>query len=201
MTRTTSVARALTVVALTFGVLSCSSSDGQESTRVEETEVNLGPGSGSEQAAGDYRPLGAEKNNAWVRKMVDCLNDGGFKAEAFESSPGIMGFQQAGQAQQQASAWSNGIDSCQTKVGKPPELPRFTDSQLSNLYDFYLRQKDCLVGEGYTISDPPSRDTFVNTYYSSDPWGPYADIGRVSPTTMADLESKCPQQPTAEDVN
>lgn len=203
MTGPNSITRVLVFVALVFGALSCSSSDGQESPATsEDANVDLGPGpAGSQQPAGEYRPIGAEESNAWVRKMVDCLNQGGFKAEAFESSPGIMGFQQAGQAQQQADAWSAGIAKCQERVGDPPEIPRFDDAQLSNLYDFYLRQADCMESQGYTISEPPSRDTFVSTYYSGDPWGPYSDIGQVSPTTMSELERVCPQQPTAEDVN
>lgn len=171
------------------------------------TKVSLGTASSSPngssgspgETGGDYKPIGAEANNSWVRKMVDCLHEAGFSAEAFESSQGLLGFQNTA-ATQQVEAWSKGIARCETKVGAAPELPRFTPEQLGRLYDFYVRQRDCLTVEGFTISEPPSRDTFVATYYSSDPWGPYADVGRISPTTLSELETKCPQQPTAEDL-
>lgn len=181
----------------------CSSSDTSE--RDDPTDINLGTTSPSPTnadsggTATDYTPIGAEENNAWVRKMVDCLQQAGFSAKAFESSQGMLGFQNTA-ATQQADAWSKGITRCETQVGAAPELPRFTTEQLGRLYDFYLRQMDCLTAEGFTISEPPSRDTFVATYYSSDPWGPYADVGRISPTTLSELETKCPQQPTAEDL-
>lgn len=184
----------------------CSASDTSE--RDGSNDVSLGtassiPTSGSPDNsstnAEDYQPIGAEENNAWVRKMVDCLQAAGFSAKAFDSSQGMLGFQNTA-ATQQADAWSKGISRCETKVGSAPELPRFTPEQLGLLYDFYLRQMDCLTGEGFTISEPPSRDTFVATYYSSDPWGPYADVGRISPTALSELETKCPQQPTAADL-
>lgn len=199
------MATPVAVVVMAVLATACSPSAPSAPTDVA-SEVDLGTdpagNSGAESGDGgeDFKPIGAEENNDWVRKMVDCLNGAGFSAEAFEGSQGILGFQNTGGTQEQVSAWSKGITRCEAKVGKAPEIPRFTADQLAHLYDFYVSQRDCLTSEGLTISGPPSRETFVETYYSSDPWGPYADVDRVSPTTLSELEDKCPQQPSAQDL-
>jgi hypothetical protein len=200
VTRASSVAVALTAATVLFGTLSCSSNDEQGSSPTTEgSELDLGPAPAG--GAGDAKAIGADENNAWVRKMVDCLKRDGFNAETTEGTQGILGFQQVGGATEQVEAWSKGLTSCQGEVGDPPEIPHWTDAQLSNLYDFFVKQKECLESNGHSITDPPSRETWIDTYYSGDPWGPYADIDRLSPTALAELEAACPQLPTAEDVN
>lgn len=196
------------LAALVVVVSACSAAD-SSGTQDDSSEVGLGTTDSTGSAGSatdtegegvDYKPIGAEENNAWVRKMVDCLKEAGFSAEAFESTQGMLGFQNTGGTAEQVSAWSRGINRCQSDVGAAPEIPRFTPEEIGHLYDFYLRQKDCLTAQGYTISEPPSRETYVATYYSSDPWGPYADVDRISPTALSELEAKCPQQPTADDL-
>ncbi len=84
---------------------------------------------------------------------------------------------------------------CPEQVGGAPSTPPLTDERLSKLYDFLLDQRDCLIAEGYSIAEPPSRETFISGYTSGSPWIPYTELPVLGAEEFFELEKKCPQSP------
>lgn len=58
-------------------------------------------------------------------------------------------------------------------------------------YEFLLALRDCVIGEGYPVGDPPSKDAFVESQGAI--WHPYEDMDTVPPVELARLEEACPQ--------
>ena len=62
------------------------------------------------------------------------------------------------------------VAACRTRL----KLPEF-DSRPRSGWRWYTpvrsRWRDCLIAEGYTVSEPPSLDTFIESHFTSNgPW-------------------------------
>ncbi len=73
--------------------------------------------------------------------------------------------------------------------------PVATPELTSAFYDFLLELGSCLEGEGYEVSEPPSRDLFVES--RGEAWHPYEAIveSGLSPLTINQIEEVCPSVP------
>ncbi len=71
----------------------------------------------------------------------------------------------------------------------PPRVP--TAEELLDRYEFLLEMKTCLEAEGYDISEPPSRDSFVDATGAN--WYPFAEIAPTDEAEWSRLNERCPQ--------
>jgi hypothetical protein len=68
---------------------------------------------------------------------------------------------------------------CADEVGPPPIRPP-DEIDARHMYDLALRQAQCLRDLGLDVSEPPSRESWVDTFLAGDPpWTPYD--GRTMP--------------------
>lgn len=119
---------------------------------------------------------------------VQCVQDHGFAVSLIPPGDGIS-FQSVPPDQNQLAGQY--LDACTTGLNLP-EYEQASAEQLEVVYHYYLTLRDCLIAEDYTVSEPPSLDAFVDSYYSdTGPWTPYANV--VSDWEAIQL--KCPQSP------
>jgi hypothetical protein len=91
----------------------------------------------------------------------------------------------------QMDQYSEDLHSCLAKTGfDVPSDP--TDSQLSALYEGEIDARECLIGEGYSIPEMPSEETFVSTYGTLDAWDVQSYITLPSQADYDKLYAACP---------
>lgn len=79
---------------------------------------------------------------------------------------------------------------CQERAGPFPKPAPITRAEYSALYDLNLAAKRCLEAQGVAVSDPPSREKYVEDSLNSTdgPWSPFDDD-----RTAFDHIETCPQ--------
>lgn len=81
-----------------------------------------------------------------------------------------------------------------------PFEPRFnqelSEEQITEIYEYYAGPLTaCLQDAGYEISEAPSKNTFVEGYYTApDLWNPFADVV-ASAEKSNELHRTCPAYP------
>jgi hypothetical protein len=71
------------------------------------------------------------------------------------------------------------------------------NEQLEFLYDYQTGElTECLRAHGIHVDEPPSLQTFIETYLEPDSWNPYNDVdsGLVA-NDWNELNAECPQVP------
>lgn len=88
----------------------------------------------------------------------------------------------------------DGLDAaCVTEIGPPPAAPPASEALLIGMYELLLVQADCLRDLGHVVSDPPSRDEWVETYGPAS-WSPLGDVYAGNPAGLdPDPAQQCPQ--------
>ncbi|WP_157519089.1 hypothetical protein [Modestobacter sp. Leaf380] len=119
--------------------------------------------------------------------VADCLLEQGFDtAEIIDS----------GLPSDQVAAYNLAEYVCAASYPINPDfMGAYTDRQISIQYDWTVDSViPCLRAEGYTISDPPSREVFIETY-TTDPFYPFAELFdlQLSNAEWNALEVRCPQ--------
>lgn len=85
-----------------------------------------------------------------------------------------------------------GLDAgCLDEVGEPPPAPPVTEQFLRGWYVLLVEQAQCLRAAGFTVSDPPGMQEYVENY-SGDSWYPLVDILKTHGDISA-AEAACPQ--------
>lgn len=65
------------------------------------------------------------------------------------------------------------MQDCTDELG-PPSLRPADEADARHMYELVLRQARCLSNLGFDVSDPPSEDSWVDTFLAEDPpWTPY----------------------------
>lgn len=170
-------ALALMVVALTLA--SCGGS-------TTATSSTLAPISGF----GDFSSVRyAEVDwEAVTSALVACMNTQGWVLEL----DGPTAIRMPDIPSEQAERMEADFDAC--TVGPripPPELPN--EAEIGRIYDDLLLTKACLETLGYSIEEPPTRETFTDQY-ATGPWHPYLSLPpSLSPGELKAVEAKCPQ--------
>jgi hypothetical protein len=73
-------------------------------------------------------------------------------------------------------------EACQEILGLEPETAPLTDEEITSLYEQSLEAATCLEGWGYSISEPPSLEDYIETYRLSmgsggpPPWLPHGEV-------------------------
>lgn len=96
----------------------------------------------------------------------------------------------------QRSAYTAARDQCLELIGAS-DRPAPTTEQLKGLYEAQLASRDCLIGEGFSLPEPPSEQVFLE---SAGAWSPYIALPDDALSEGFDeLVKRCPQ-PTAESL-
>lgn len=122
----------------------------------------------------------------WVSRYVECARRFGAAAEVDLQSGSIS------QAYAPGRPTDQGLDAqCVEDIGYPPKPPELTMPFLRGLYALLVQQGDCLRQNGYAISDPPSRDEWVENYGGLS-WNPLTDVQKAG-REVSEADALCPQ--------
>jgi hypothetical protein len=128
----------------------------------------------------------------YLPRLADCLQDAGWDVTLDDQNGLSVGVTAA-----QREAFQAARDRCVASLGEPPTPAPLSEQQIRARYDYLVEARQCLLRLGYTISEPPSVEQFLDTYVSSSaPWSPYNEL--ADETTQGQWEqatAACPQTP------
>lgn len=126
----------------------------------------------------------------WMAQMVGCLRQAGWDVVL---APAGDSYQLPNLSGEQRPAFIEADAACQEQVGPPPAPEELSEAEIREHYRFLLDARQCLVDLGYSISDPPSEDAFVESW-TTGPWSPFNEVVEVvSPEEWARINEECPQ--------
>ena len=131
----------------------------------------------------------------WATVIADCLHDAGFPNVHADSDGGLS----YETPPQQAEPFGLAKYVCMAQYPLDPKYTKpATDEQLGKLYDYLtLVQVPCLEAQGLEVPPPPSKTRFIETYYDSPEWLPFAMVSEQAEAngTLDQLDRLCPQTP------
>ncbi len=127
----------------------------------------------------------------WPNVISACLNEVGFATTVEDG-----GINYSGDTSQQ-KAYDLARYTCKAMFPiEPKYLVPLDAGKLSALYDDYTtRLVPCLEERGVVVPAAPSRQTFIDSYYSGTTWEPYANTHTLSEDEWRKLNLECPQVP------
>lgn len=162
--------------------------------------VLTGCGSAASESAKDYKAMSGTLPLEQAQQVVACVKDKGFTVHA--DTQGGVGFQGGKDVpEDQSDLALAAIEDCRNELGQGEndQVPA-TAEQLAKLYQLNLETKTCLEGKGFTIVEPPSEQTFVETFHNpgpdTPPWSPWGleTLKQMPPTQDATdaIRTACP---------
>lgn len=155
--------RGAVVIGLALLVAGCAGSPPNEDAGIEEQRLSY-----------------ESSLRGFYSSMATCLTENGFPAELNTEGNGVRRLRPPDEVQPQASDLNTAYDQCaQAAGGQPDPPPPPSESELQSLYALNLEVVDCLQDHGHPYTDPPSVETYVETYLASlqgvgsAPWTPY----------------------------
>lgn len=140
-------------------------------------------------------------SSEWLETQLNCLEQAGYPVKATSDGQGID-FSDIPAAQSaEGSPLYFALYTCQAQYSPDPrDSQPLSDVQLSALYDYYTKtQVPCLEEHGIAVEPAPSRQTFIETYFSkTNPgWLPYdsVDLKTMTDETWGAINRDCPQSP------
>lgn len=132
------------------------------------------------------RQQGAEIRAEWNDRVMACMRDAGYEVTPLGDGSYEIN---VGSESEDAFAAADRIEAaCGDAVGPYPTPAPITPDEASALYDANLEAKQCLESQGVVVSEPPSRETFIEAYLGMTvaPWSPYDGVG-------SSYDAVCPQ--------
>jgi hypothetical protein len=137
---------------------------------------------------------------AWMAQVAACLRDKGWDATI--GWDGGMHVNNPGGTTTMA-ALQEDTYACWDIYGGPQPFVPPTDTEIRANYDYVAHDlRDCLIGMGFDISEPPSEEEYLATYprtegiVESGPWTPYDDLPQdLNGHTWREVNETCPQAP------
>jgi hypothetical protein len=121
----------------------------------------------------------------------ECLNENGFDTDVqFGGVGGVI-------PEEQMETYKIAQYVCDVQYPVDPIYSQeLSEDQRGSLYDYYAdKATPCLKDLGYEISDPPSRDVFIEKY-STGVWNPYDAVNASSTNEKyEEAIAKCPPYP------
>lgn len=135
-----------------------------------------------------------EPQRDYATTMVACLSAKGWHVE--RGSDGGFGADIPGDQLEQYHADRH---ACREENGYDDE-PEVTPELAGRFFDRLVAAAQCLRGLGYQVSDPPSRQSYVETLVNGElpDWAPYSELIEMG-LSFAELEeadAACPQPTT-----
>lgn len=145
-------------------------------------------------AAQDYAELSYAQDQKRGQQVADCLAEStGFILEV--DWQGGIGYSSEEVPQSQQELVDEEMDRCHAKYW--PEAPeKHSDESVARLYALQVEARKCYMAEGYSLSEPPSEATFIDTYQSGDEfWNLVMELTltyKLGGDGYSDLLKKCP---------
>ncbi len=124
--------------------------------------------------------------NEWATVQIDCLSEAGFEAEfnngglAFDDVP-----------EEQGPALNTAHAQCQAKYPMDARAQMVLPTNRAKAqYAFFTGDLlACVEARGFSISTPPSEQTWIDQYYTTrSPWNPYEEA--ISQTVDIEDQNK-----------
>lgn len=144
-------------------------------------------------AASASSPAVIAPQKDYVANMVRCLTERGWNVVAsddgsYETPDGIPN--------EQLDQYKTDVTACRASFGYDKiAAPHVTREQAQKLYNDLLKVAQCVRGQGYTVPDPPSEQTFVEALvnYPIPVWHPYQVVTEQGgPDALKNIEKTCP---------
>jgi hypothetical protein len=137
-------------------------------------------------ASSPHRPL-RNPDAQWAPTMSQCLRDKGWDVTVAD------GKLDATYPTSQEASYQHDIRVCHDELGyRMVAIPSREDA--GQAYDTLLDVSRCLGEHGYAVSQPPSRDSYMDALTKGRiVWHPYsAALQSANPPMLSDLERACP---------
>lgn len=112
----------------------------------------------TEPATPPNRKLEVQLGAEWQDRWLSCMRDHGY--EPHIDDDGGMTFDG------DARAVSDQVAACNTEAGPMVTYAPITPSEANHLYDLELAANACLAENGVAVTDPPSRERYIETLLS-----------------------------------
>ncbi len=155
----------------------------------EATTAAAAPGVAGE----DEYPVFAGTGEEYDAAVVTCLTAAGWDAVANQYGVSVPSV-----TVDQREEFERARDACDRQIGKLPPEPNKTKAEIGELYDYFVTTAaECVRDHGYRVDDPPSRDTYIEDYYTADVlWSIYGAVpDDMSQQDWETLNRDCPQDP------
>ncbi|RBY97132.1 hypothetical protein DQ237_06020 [Blastococcus sp. TF02-8] len=121
--------------------------------------------------------------------ILDCLAGRGWPAVTTDGAATFPG------SEGDPEGFDRAFAACQRELGTPAP-PDYSDAQFAAMYEFQVGTRECLIGLGYPISEPPTVQQWTDSYRASlsngqPPWLPWFELTAPAPG----VEEQCPQAP------
>lgn len=124
------------------------------------------------------------------RKVFDCIVGEGWTTITLKEDGAYGG----DVPEEQRDAYDASQDRCQEKVEAMFPTPVMSDRAIRERYGYELKTRQCLITQGYSISEPPSVEVWLEQFKNPQDglWLPYAEVGAVGVGASQELRSACP---------
>lgn len=130
-----------------------------------------------------------------------CLTEAGFPASYDEAAGGII-FDGGGVPDSQTEALNSASFVCNSQYTPVPGLRTdWNADQLGLLYDYWTEAYvPCVEARGYAVEEPPSREVYVDTFYTvpDNRWYPEIALWNLPEAERDEVSAACPIMPAPE---
>src|SRR3990170_1917375 len=138
----------------------------------------------------------------YLPQLAACLRQAGWDAVADPSGDSM--YVGPPSADQRAALFADTL-ACEQQIGTPPTPRPLSDAEIRARYQYLLTARECLIGLGYAISQPPDEDAFVWSWQNTTlnaagltvdaPWTPHSELPDAGPVSWLEANRVCPQLP------
>lgn len=129
--------------------------------------------------------------DTWAAAMVECLVAEGWTAAVDESG---VGFEVETPDTAQEERYRADLNECLTvTVGQPVEIQ--SEADLEARYDKLVEQTACLLEAGYVVSDPPSYQSFRDSFETLGDASSFWPLGELGGEDGRIAAQACPFEP------
>jgi hypothetical protein len=135
-------------------------------------------------------PVFTGTREEWLVNLYDCMRSAGWNVTRLPDGGWSIKV-----PPEQRDAYDAAQATCAAALGPIPTVVPLTEADIRARYEYLVRMRDCLIALGYTISEPPSVEQFVDSW-ESGPWSPYNDLAdQTGPGAWEQANEACPQVP------
>lgn len=120
---------------------------------------------------------------------VECMADRGWEVE---DVTGDGGFSPGEIPNEQVDELNDATFACWAEADVRPEY--FTQSEWEAWHTGLMETTRCLEAEGYSISDPPSLQQFIDSQGEWTPYGALLQSGAIQGFDLPALQEVCPEE-------